>query len=355
MTITVPTGRTAALLRQGVRFAAVGGAGTVLQLLLYVALTGPLGTTLAGVASWTAATVATNLAHRAFTFGVHRKESAGADQLVAFVTCLLGLALTTAVTATVPEDATTTALIALLMANAVAGIARFVILRRWMTRGAERGITRRYDAGVSIPNLPSRPAFGRTYITSDVSGFTDGSVARRANGTSDVSRFRSGRSCTAPPSVAVGQVHPRSTPDAGPSRDPRRGTAVARPADHTSVRRRRRSGASPRICGQGIRTASTAEPTSPPGDVVRHGPRRNIPAGAPGFSPISGRAPLSPARAPLCPARAPLCPARALADRALPAGSRGAEGERGPFATGAGQTVGTGTSSPTPSAAVAIR
>lgn len=127
---------TAPVVRQGARFAVIGSAGTVLQLLVYVGLTDTLGATLAGVASWVLATVATNLAHRVFTFGVRSKENAAGDLTVAFLTCLIGLGLTTLVTTVTASFAVTTALVALVGANIVAGSARFVFLRWWLARRA---------------------------------------------------------------------------------------------------------------------------------------------------------------------------------------------------------------------------
>lgn len=131
---TVAAAVTAPVVRQGARFALIGSAGTVLQLLVYVGLTDTLGVTLAGVASWVLSTLATNLAHRVFTFGVRSKNNAASDLTVAFVTCLIGLGLTTLVTTATASLSVLTALIALVGANVVAGSARFVFLRWWLAR-----------------------------------------------------------------------------------------------------------------------------------------------------------------------------------------------------------------------------
>jgi putative flippase GtrA len=57
-------------------------------------------------------------------------------RIVAFLTCLIGLGLTTLVTTVTASFAVTSALVALVGANIVAGSARFVFLRWWLARRA---------------------------------------------------------------------------------------------------------------------------------------------------------------------------------------------------------------------------
>ncbi|GGM04424.1 GtrA family protein [Nakamurella endophytica] len=119
-----------ALAGQAARFAAVGTAGTVLQLVLYLALERPVGSTVAAVLSWCAATVVTNAVHRAVTFGVHDTARRTGDQVVAAGTCLVGLVLTTVALDLSPVTGVAAAA-AVLAVNAGVGAGRFAVLRWW--------------------------------------------------------------------------------------------------------------------------------------------------------------------------------------------------------------------------------
>jgi putative flippase GtrA len=173
-----------AAVAQAVRFAAVGTAGTALQLALYGVTTSPLGATDAAVLSWVVSTLATNLAHRAVTFRTAGQRGALADQLVAFATCLIGLLLTTAVAQAIPTDDSAVASAALVGANVLAGVARFLVLHWWAGRhqvttgGAERVKRRRGAVDGSIHPLRPVPAPG---MTDDTSGTA--TCHRRQRGT----------------------------------------------------------------------------------------------------------------------------------------------------------------------------
>jgi len=123
---------------QGVRFTAIGSAGTVLQLGLYAATSAFLGAQVASVASWLISTLVTNAAHRAVTFGVRGAARNRSDQIAAFVTCLVGLLITSIVLAELPDATGTSGVIAILAVNTVVGAARFVGMRWWLSPSGRR-------------------------------------------------------------------------------------------------------------------------------------------------------------------------------------------------------------------------
>jgi len=123
---------------QGARFTAVGSAGTLLQLGLFAASSDLLGAQIASIASWLLSTLATNAAHRALTFGVRGAERNRSDQVVAFLTCVVGLLITSVVLAQLPDADGVSGLIAILAVNTVVGAARFVGMRWWLSEAGGR-------------------------------------------------------------------------------------------------------------------------------------------------------------------------------------------------------------------------
>ncbi len=123
---------------QGARFLAVGSAGTILQLGLYAAGADLLGAQIASVAAWLISTLVTNAAHRAVTFGVRGAERNRADQLVALLTCIVGLLITSLVLAELPDADGISGVIAILAVNTVVGAARFVGMRWWLGGAGQR-------------------------------------------------------------------------------------------------------------------------------------------------------------------------------------------------------------------------
>lgn len=123
---------------QGLRFLLVGSAGTILQLGLYAVGATFIGVQIASVAAWLVSTLVTNAAHRALTFGVHGAERNRADQFVAFLTCVVGLLITSVVLAELPDADGISGVIAILAVNVTVGGARFAGLRWWLGAARQR-------------------------------------------------------------------------------------------------------------------------------------------------------------------------------------------------------------------------
>lgn len=123
---------------QGLRFTLVGSAGTGLQLGLYAFAAGFLGAQMASVIAWLLSTLLTNAAHRALTFGVRGGERNSVDQFAAFMTCLVGLSITSVVLAELPDADGMSGVIAILAVNTVVGAARFVGMRWWLSPSGQR-------------------------------------------------------------------------------------------------------------------------------------------------------------------------------------------------------------------------
>jgi putative flippase GtrA len=150
-TSTAPSVPSGTIGGQGIRFALVGSAGTGLQLGLYAFSAGFLGAQVASVAAWLLSTLVTNAAHRALTFGVRGGERNRADQFVAFLTCLVGLLITSVVLAQVPDADGTSGIVAILAVNTVVGAARFGGMRWWLSPSGQR-----FGAQVSAVALAAR-------------------------------------------------------------------------------------------------------------------------------------------------------------------------------------------------------
>ena len=123
---------------QGIRFFLVGSAGTGLQLGLYAASAVFIGAQIASVASWLMSTLATNATHRAVTFGVRGSNRNSADQVAAFITCLVGLVITSVVLAELPNATGLAGVIAILAVNTVVGAGRFFGMRWWLGDSGRR-------------------------------------------------------------------------------------------------------------------------------------------------------------------------------------------------------------------------
>jgi putative flippase GtrA len=116
----------------------VGSAGTALQLGLFATTSVVLGAQIASIAAWLISTVVTNGAHRALTFGVHGSLRNRSDQVAAFLTSVVGLAVTSAVLAQLTDATGTSGLVAILAVNVVVGAARFVGMRWWLGESGHR-------------------------------------------------------------------------------------------------------------------------------------------------------------------------------------------------------------------------
>lgn len=130
---------------QAVRFAAVGGGATLVQLGIYAFLGDCLGAQLANVASWLIATVIAGVAHHRFTFRLDHSGSER-DHLVNLVSSLAALLLSSAVLAVAGNPAGLLGTALLLAVNGTVGTGRFVLLRWWLT--GRRAVA---AAGVTLP------------------------------------------------------------------------------------------------------------------------------------------------------------------------------------------------------------
>jgi putative flippase GtrA len=125
------------LLRQVVRFAAVGAASTLAYLLLFVALRTGLSAQGANLVSLLVTAFANTAANRRFTFGVRGRPGACRHQFEGLVVFALGLALTSGSLAVLHHFTTPghmSELVAVVTANLIATVLRFLLFRNWLFR-----------------------------------------------------------------------------------------------------------------------------------------------------------------------------------------------------------------------------
>jgi len=128
------------LLRQLVRFGAIGIVSTLAYLVLFVATRGTLGPQGANLLALLVTAVANTSANRRLTFGISGRAKAATHQAQGLIVFALGLAFTSGslsvlhLTDRNPHPALE--LTILLAANLAATILRFVLLRRWVFRRA---------------------------------------------------------------------------------------------------------------------------------------------------------------------------------------------------------------------------
>ncbi|WP_436497919.1 glycosyltransferase [Actinokineospora sp. HUAS TT18] len=132
----VPTG----MLRQLVRFAAVGVISTLAYLVLFVALRGQVGPQGANLVALLVTAVGNTAANRRLTFGVRGSHGAAKHQAQGLLVFVLGLGLTSGALAvlhglTMPGRGTELAV--LVGANLLATVLRFLLLRGWVFRPAK--------------------------------------------------------------------------------------------------------------------------------------------------------------------------------------------------------------------------
>ena len=123
------------LLQQVVRFGAIGVASTLVYLLLFVVLSGSLGSQIANLIALLVTAVANTAANRRFTFGVRGARGAARHHAEGLIVFGIGLALTSGSLAllhsfTDPHRAVE--LVVLVLANLLATVLRFVLLRGWV-------------------------------------------------------------------------------------------------------------------------------------------------------------------------------------------------------------------------------
>jgi putative flippase GtrA len=123
---------------QLVRFAAVGAVSTVAHLVLYLLLRDPFGAIGANLVALALTAVANTAANRRVTFGVRGRDGAVVAQFQGLAVFGLGLAFTTGALALLglrwPGASAPVELAVLVVANALATLARFVAFRSWIFR-----------------------------------------------------------------------------------------------------------------------------------------------------------------------------------------------------------------------------
>ncbi|GAB2977491.1 bifunctional glycosyltransferase family 2/GtrA family protein [Saccharothrix stipae] len=127
----------AGLFRQLVRFAAVGVLSTLAYLLLFVSLRAGLGAQGANLVALLVTAIANTAANRRFTFGVRGRRGAGRHQFEGLLVFGLGLALTSGSLALLHLFAAPggpAELVAVVGANLLATVLRFLLLRNWVFR-----------------------------------------------------------------------------------------------------------------------------------------------------------------------------------------------------------------------------
>ncbi|WP_245614542.1 bifunctional glycosyltransferase family 2/GtrA family protein [Actinokineospora inagensis] len=132
-----PPGVPSGLLRQVVRFAAVGVVSTLAYLVLYVLLRGELGAQAANLVALLVTAIGNTAANRRLTFGVRGSAGAARHQFQGLLVFALGLGLTSGSLAllhgmTAPSRLTEVAV--LVAANLLATILRFLLMRSWVFR-----------------------------------------------------------------------------------------------------------------------------------------------------------------------------------------------------------------------------
>lgn len=131
---SVPTVAAMSALGQFARFFLVGSAGTALYTLTYLLLRRRVVDSLALIIAWVGATLITNLAHRLITFGAVERRGRLADAGVFFATSLLGLGLTTILLTWTERQGALVHSVMIVGATAIAGVARFLLMRAWINR-----------------------------------------------------------------------------------------------------------------------------------------------------------------------------------------------------------------------------
>jgi putative flippase GtrA len=119
--------------REALAFGAIGVVSTALYAVLYLALRSVTGPAVANAIALVLTAVGNTAANRRLTFGVRGRDSILRDQAVGFVALGVALAITTASVGLLgtlaPGSGRLVELAVLVVANALATVARFVLLR----------------------------------------------------------------------------------------------------------------------------------------------------------------------------------------------------------------------------------
>ena len=120
------------------RFLAIGVLSTLAYALLFIALAGPLGSGLANDVALALTAVANTTANRRLTFGIRGREKMVRQQVAALGVFLVALAFTNGALALLhsidPHPARLLEAAALVLANLIATLSRYVALSSWVFR-----------------------------------------------------------------------------------------------------------------------------------------------------------------------------------------------------------------------------
>jgi len=131
----------AGLLRQLLRFGAVGIASTLAYLLLFLALRTGIGAQAANLVALLSTAVANTAVNRRFTFGVRGRDGAGRHQFEGLVVFAVALCLTSGALGLLhllAEPGGTAEVATVVGANLAATGVRFLLLRNWVFRPAAK-------------------------------------------------------------------------------------------------------------------------------------------------------------------------------------------------------------------------
>jgi glycosyltransferase involved in cell wall biosynthesis/putative flippase GtrA len=126
------------MLGQTVRFAAIGVVSTLAYLVIYVLLRGMAGAFTANLVALLLTAIANTAANRRLTFRVRGRDGAAIHRFQGLIVFALGLALTTGALGLLnvwaPAAGHAVELLALVAANLLATVVRFVLFRSWVFR-----------------------------------------------------------------------------------------------------------------------------------------------------------------------------------------------------------------------------
>jgi putative flippase GtrA len=130
-----PPGVPRGLAGQAIRFTVIGIASTLAYLLLFVLLREAMAAQPANLIALLATAIANTAVNRRITFAIRGGRDAGKHQFQGLIVFAVGLALTSGALAMLPSTAARPLeLAALVAANLLAAVVRFVLLRAWVFR-----------------------------------------------------------------------------------------------------------------------------------------------------------------------------------------------------------------------------
>ncbi|MCP2343257.1 glycosyltransferase [Actinomadura rupiterrae] len=183
-------GLPAGMRRQLPVFAVIGVVSTVAQLVLFVLLRLVMGPLAANALSLVVTTVGNTAANRRFTFGVTGAHRAVRHQVEGGLTFLLGLGLSTGglalLHATVTRPSRWVEVAAMVVANALATLVRFLLMRAWIFHPRRQGRAPRPPGTSGVSGTASVSGVDVTSV--DVSGGADSAGAGAGAGVEEAGR-----------------------------------------------------------------------------------------------------------------------------------------------------------------------